>query len=401
MGVARDAATDARSDAQLRAMLDELSRTKTLKLNDLDKPYFVQYSSDDADELVITASVGGLITSTHSRFRQPRVEVRIGDYKFDNTNSIYARKSRLGLFPIDDDYGALRTDLWLSTDALYKVAADQIARKRSALNEIAEPEKTTDFAHAKPVQIIEPLVALNVDQKHWEDVVRRISARFAAHPDVLESQVRLRCIETNYRVANTEGTVVRIPEELSDVAVVASGLAPDGSRVWNHQFFTELHFSQLQKEQELYKAAEAVAAETEALTKAPWAEDYTGPVLFEQEAAAELMADILADAIRLQRKPLAPPGSDNANAQIIESVWASRVGSKVTPEWLSLVDNPAEEQYQGKPLAGHYVADDEGVPAQPVTLVDKGVLKGFLFSRLPVRETAASNGHGRLPGAWG
>jgi hypothetical protein len=45
--------------------------------------------------------------------------------------------------------------------------------------------------------------------------------------------------------------------------------------------------------------------------------------------------------------------------------------------------------------------DDEGVPSERVTLVDKGTLKGFLFSRQPVRTFDASNGHGRLPGAYG
>ena len=402
LGSAADALTDARSDVQLRAMLDELARAKTLKLNDLDKPYFVQYVSNDADQLIITASLGGLLGATHARFRQPRVDVRIGDYKFDNTNSIYTSNARLGPLPIDDDYQALRTDLWLSADALYKLASGEIVRKRSALNEIAEPDKTPDFSPVTPAKNIQPLVTLKLDEKHWEDVVRQISARFTAHPEVMDSHVRLRAIETNYRVVNTEGTIVRIPEELNDIAIIASGLAPDGSRVWNHRFLTELHFSELPKEQELSKAAEAVASETEALAKAPWAENYSGPVLFEQEAAAELMADILTDAIRLQRKPLAPPGSENSGSQMpIESVWASRVGSKVTPDWMSIDDNPVEEQFQGKPLAGHYAFDDEGVAAQHVTIVEKGVLKGFLSSRLPVGEVAASNGHGRLPGGWG
>ena len=39
--------------------------------------------------------------------------------------------------------------------------------------------------------------------------------------------------------------------------------------------------------------------------------------------------------------------------------------------------------------------DDEGQPAQRVELVDKGVLKTFLMSRLPVASFAESNGHGR------
>lgn len=382
-------------------MLDELGRAKSLELNDLEKPYFVQYTTDDAEQATVTASLGGLTSSTRVRFRMPRVEVRVGDYKFDNTNSIYTGNTRLGLFPIDDDYQALRTDLWLTTDGLYKAAADQITRKRTALREIAEPEKTPDFAPAKPVQVLQLPAKLTLDQKYWEAAVRRVSARFTAHPDVINSSVRLRTISSTYRVVNTEGTIVRIPQEFAEFEILSNGLAPDGSRVWNHRFITVLHPDQLPKEQELDKAADAVAAETEALAKAPIAEDYSGPVLFEQEAAAQLMADVLTDAIRLQRKPLAPPGANNPGAEMVESVWATRLGSKVAPDWLTISDNPEEQQFHGTILAGHYQIDDQGVPAERVMLVDKGVLKSFLFSRQPIRDFMTSNGHGRLPGGWG
>ncbi len=400
-GVTGDASNAARTDTQLRAMLDELARAKTLQLNNLDKPYFVQYSTSEVEQGSISASLGGVTSSTHVRFREPRIEVRVGDYKFDNTNSIYTGNTRLGLFPIDDDYQALRTDLWLTTDGLYKAATDQITRKRGALREIAEPEKTADFATAKAIQLMQPVAAVNFDRKRWEDVVRLLSARFTAHPAVLNSSVRLRSVSSTYRLVNTEGTVLRVPQQLSDIEILANGLAPDGSRVWDHQFITVFDPAQFPKQQELEKAAEAVATETEALTKAPAAEDYSGPVLFEQEAAAELMADVLTDAVRLQRKPVAPPGANDPGSEVIESVWATRLGSKVAPDWLTIFDNPDEQQFHGALLAGHYQVDDEGIPAQRVTLVDKGVFKGFLFSRQPVRDFAASNGHGRLPGGWG
>ncbi len=398
---AADAPLDIRKDAQLRAMLDELARSKTLQLNNLDKPYFVAYATSDADEVFITASLGGLTSSTRLHYRQPRVEVRVGDYNFDNTDSIYTGNTRLGLFPLDDDYQAMRTDLWLSTDGLYKAAADQIARKRTALREIADPEKTPDLAPAKAVQVIQPVPSLEMDQKKWEQALRRLSGRFAAYPSVTVSNVRMRAISSAYRLVNSEGTVIRTPQELSEIEIRANGVAPDGSRVWNHRFVTVLRASELPSEEQLAKSVEAVAAETDRQTKAPVSEEYSGPVLFEQEAAAQMMAEVLADAVKLERRPLAPPGANTARIQIVESVWSSRLGAKVTPDWLTIFDNPREERFQGTVLAGHYDVDDQGVPAERVALVEKGTLKGFLFSRQPVRTFDASNGHGRLPGRFG
>jgi hypothetical protein len=387
-----------RSDAQLRAMRDELARSKTLQLNSLDKPYFIQYTIGDSDQLYVNASLGGLIASERAHLRSPRITVRVGSQDFDNTNSVYSGTARLGLLPTDDSYSVMRTDFWLATDSLYKIAVDQITRKRNALREIGDVDKTPDLAPVKPVTVLQSAGTLQIDQKGWEDLLREISNRFAAHPNVIGSNVQLRAIYSMYRLMNTEGTVVRIPQELSELAIRGTAVAPDGSRVWNHRFMTVLTAPELPRKTEIAKAADEVASETEALAKAPLGDDYSGPILFEQEAAAELMAQTLTDAIRLQRKPIAPPG--NA-PQILESVWSSRLGSKVTPDWLSISDDPSQEKVDGTVLAGHYDVDDEGVPAQKVVLVDKGMLKGFLFSREPVGSFRSSNGHGRLPGAFG
>jgi hypothetical protein len=396
-----DSAPDLRKDVQLRAMLDEIARTKTLQISDLDKPYFVAYALSDNDSAMASASLGGLISSNRVHVRQPTIVFRVGDYKLDNTNSIYTANVRVGLFPLDDDYRAIRERLWLTSDSLYKAAADQITRKRAALREIADPDAAPDFSRATAVQILQPPSELNVDLTAWEHAVRNLSARFIAHPNVLISLITMRGIGSTYRLVNTEGTIVRIPQKLATVEISASSLAADGRRVWDHDLVTVLETSQLPAEQELARRTDKIAADVDALSKAPAGDDYTGPVLFEQEAAAQMMAQSLTDAIRLQRKPIAPPGANVQGSERIESVWVSRVGSKVLPEWLSLTDDPHETAFRGTVLAGHYDVDDEGVPAQRVTIVENGVLKQFLFSRQPVRSFNASNGHGRLPGGFG
>jgi len=392
-------AADIKNDVQLRAMTDELARAKTLQLNNLDKPYFVQYTISDADNVFITASLGGILASSRGRLRSPRVDVRVGSYQFDNTNSVFDGARRFGSLPIDDDYLALRTDLWLLSDGIYKSSTDQITRKRTALREIAEPDRTPDLAPAKAVTAIEPPAKLTVDQRKWENILRQVSARFGQAPLVTQSSVRFRALSSTYRLVNSEGTVVRIPQELSDVAIRAEALAPDGSKVWNYQAVTVPLPANLPDANELEKMADSVASGLESLVKAPIAEDYSGPVLFEREAAAQMMAAVLADAVRLQRKPIAPPGANNG--QVLESVWSSKAGSKVLPEWMNLVDDPSKEEFHGTVLTGAYKVDDEGVPAERVLLVEKGVLKSYLASREPVKTIAISNGHGRLPGPFG
>ncbi len=390
-----------REDAQLRAMADELARSKTLQLGNLDKPYFIQYSTDDAEQVSITGSLDGLTHVSHVRFREPRAIVRVGSYAFDNTNNAYFGDLRFGLLPVDDDYGAIRTTLWRATDALYKTALDQITRKRNALREIPDPDKTADLAPAKAVQVVEPADRFTIEQAAWEKAIRTASARFVAHPAVLSSGVRLQSIGSTYRLVNSEGSVLRMPQDLNEVQIRANGRSADGFPVWNHLFIAAIAQGELPPPDELAKLAESVATETEALAQAPLAESYSGPVLFEGEAAPEMMAQVLTDSIMLRRKPIAPPGANAPGLDTLDSVWSSRIGSKVTPEWFTAYDDPLPETYRGHKLAGHYTVDDEGVAAQRVSLVDKGVFKGFLLSRLPIRNWSGSNGHGRLPGPFG
>ena len=399
LAFAVDVSSEIKSDAQLHAMTDEIARSKTLQLNSLDKPYFVSYSVSEADQFVVSGSLGGIVGSIRNRARHPSVQVRVGSYALDNTNSTFSPTPRLGLLPIDDDYDAIRTSFWLSTDGLYKAAADQITRKRNALRERADTESVADFAPATPAQLILPPSKLTLDQNEWENKIRRLSGAFAKYPDVASSSVRLMALATTYRLANSEGTLIRMPQDIADLQIRASGLAPDGSPVWNHRFLTTFRPSDLPSDEQLAREVEAIASETNALERAPLAAEYSGPVLFEQEAAAQMIAEVMADAARLRRKPVAQPDSNEGG--FLESVWASRLGTKVTPDWMTMIDDPSQKQFQGARLAGYYPADDEGVIPKAVTLVEKGVLKAFLLSREPVKSFDSSNGHGRLPGRYG
>ena len=76
-------------------------------------------------DLLRAATLGGIVSSRRDRFRLPEVEVRVGDYKFDNTNyaggGMFGSHFDVSRFPLENDYAVLRRYLWLSTDSAYKV----------------------------------------------------------------------------------------------------------------------------------------------------------------------------------------------------------------------------------------------------------------------------------------
>lgn len=392
-------ASSAGSDVILSAMKDELNRTKTLQLNELPRPYFVSYAVDDTYIFNASASLGGLLASGLGHVRPTTVQVRIGDYKQDNMNCTFSGLLHSGMLPVDDSYSFMRASFWLTSDLIYKRATEELTMKRNILREAQNPATAPDFAPAAAFVRVEATTAVTgLDQKKWVDVVKRLSARFVNHPEIAWSLVAARDIYSTFRLVNSEGTVVRIPEVFSDLSIQARTIAADGEFLHDSVTIPAIHLKDLPDEVELTQRVDQVASELEAARKAPVSEEYSGPVLFEGEASPAMLAQILGEALHLARKPISQPGEDKGE---LDSVWASRLGSKVLPEWATLIDDPTRTEFHGQALLGSYEADEEGVPPGKLTLVDKGVLKSFYLTRTPVRDFHESNGHARLHGVFG
>jgi len=90
-------------------------------------------------------------------------------------------------------------------------------------------------------------------------------------------------------------------------------------------------------DQDLRPVFTTVADNIRALSKAP-RRGYTGPVLFEPRAAAQLMAQMMNDSLKVQRRPVSEPGR---NANVVPSEWESRMNARVLPDsWTSLTTHP-------------------------------------------------------------
>jgi TldD protein len=142
----------------------------------------------------------------------------------------------------------------------------------------------------------------------------------------------------------------------------------------------------------------AVGDHVRDLVKAPVGTSFTGPTLFEPEAGAQLLAQVIGDNLRVPRKPLSDPGR-NINFQ--PSEFETRMGARVLPDWMDVSDDPTQSSFNGKPLMGFYPFDLEGVAPKPVSVIEKGTLKSFLTTRQPIKGFPVSNGHARLAGSFG
>ena len=391
------------ADPLIQAMHDELERSRKLTLNGIEPPYFVEYLVDSSELFAVTASLGGLVSRRHEIYREPDIEVRVGNYQFDNTNFAGGGFGSgtgydLGRFPIEDSYQVLRRYFWLDTDAAYKSAVEAFSRKRAALQNVTEAERLSDFARAEPVHHIHPFQPLAIDEDAWTRRVRTLSGVFAKFPEVKDSSVELESSAGGVVMANTEGTEVREPENVTFLRVRAIAQAADGMIMRDAVTYHALSAAGMPGDAELTRGVTALASNVAALSHAPMGEDYNGPVLFEGVAGAQILAEVLGKSLALARRMVADGGRGGA---LPPSELEGRLGARVLPDTFDVLDDPTQKEWRGRPLFGSYDVDREGVVAKPLRLVEKGVLKGYLLTRQPVRGFEGSNGRARMPGAFG
>ena len=403
-----EAAASSDNDHTLQAMHDEMARSKArLELqippsNQPVRPYFIEYRLMDMDIREVSAEFGALVGSTHNRTRIMNVEARVGDYKLDSSNFISDEGFRgfigpQGTVGIDRDYNSLRQDLWIATDQAFKEAVETYSRKQAYLSSLARPSDIDDFSHVQVVQHVDPLEKSDWSGRSWDQEARDTSAALRAFPQIYESRVTYYLVYLTEYYLTSEGTEIRSNRSFAAIEAGMSSLANDGMQVSHFYSTYAPRPADLPSVETVRKNLNVAGTELMAMRAAPTASDYTGPVLFESRAAAALLAQVLGPSLSGARPPVAfQPVVDQLMSSLgARSDWTGKVNSRVLPATVNLIDDPSAKDYKGTPLIGGYAVDDEGVPAEKVTIVEDGKLKELLMSRRPGPDSDKSNGHGR------
>ncbi len=392
---AQQTRADAEKDPILKAMLEELDRSKTqLQLKGFEKPFFIQYRIEDVESYETKAEFGASEGSSHSHQRVARVTVRVGDYKTDSSGS--RTEGGLQMAALDDDPVALRSALWAATDMAYKNALSAYAQKQAALKQVQTPPQADDFSQEKPVVSLEEPLRLKLDEAAWADRVAKDSGLYRTDATVKAGQrdVQYATSAFNARVTTTwfvtsEGAIVRKSASGYQEAFGVGTQAADGMRLDRSYASTGSSLKDLDEPAAFQKHAVELIASLTDLRNAPLVEEeYHGPVLLSSDAASEALRLLVGSGVTATRPQLGTEARTNGP-------FASSYHARVLPEFLDVVDDPGLKTYASKALVGAYSVDDEGVPAQAVKLVTAGRLENYLIGREPVRDFSQSNGHAR------
>jgi TldD protein len=375
-------------DPVLKAMVTELKRSQEkLQLGQMERPYYIDYQVTDLQDYQADATLGALREEQLNAGRLVRVVVRIGGYKQDSYFGEGTGSTEI--MPMDNNEMALRHQLWLATDKAYKAALSGLTEKQAALKNVVTENDVADFSQERPTQFFHELANLDADQGSWKELLRSTSGFFRQEPSLESSNASLHFRVLNRYFVNTEGAVLRSGTPIYYYGLSASAQADDGLRIDRNHGYVVTRPEELPGKEQIEKDARKLIASFAELRKAPLVEDdYRGPVLFSADAATALFERLVAPNILGLRPELGTSARTRGD-------YNSYFKSRVLPEFFTVIDDPSARKIDGVTLAGSYDVDDEGVAAQKVTVIDKGVLVNYLLDRQPIRDFPHSNGHGR------
>ena len=395
------------TDAVLDAVASEMERSVAgLHIQGAEAPYFIGYKVTEVEVNDVAATLGSVTDDKERHFVNMEAHVHVGDYQFDNSNFVApggdgpdGRAEQT--LPLEPSATIARRATWLATDQAYKEALEQFHAKKEALRGGAAGgiSKVPSYTKVKPAAMAQPVLVPKLETlAQLRERAEKISAVFRKEGHVRDSRVAFTSYLERRWLLNSEGNSVTDTRRVSGVLIVATAQANDGQELALYYTRYGLTAKDLPSDEELVGEAKQLAARLQELIAAPLVDTYTGPVLFEADGAVGALRNTLA--LDLSGTPL-PVGVSGRDAVRFGGGLSDRLGLKVLSELLTIVDDPTARVAEKHSLIGGYRIDDEGVPAQKVTVIDRGKLTALLMSRTPSRQIAASNGHARLSMAGG
>ncbi|TDI91098.1 MAG: TldD/PmbA family protein [Candidatus Dadabacteria bacterium] len=374
----------------LQAMEDELMRSlEKLKLEGYETPYFISYQIKDNEYYSIKGKYGAIASSENDRIRRLFVDVRVGNYDFDN--SIKGRSGGGAPFhdasdvPVDNDPDAIRAALWQATDLAYKGALTQYFNKKA--NNVREIKDTNSksFTREKSHNYYGPELNLTFNPGEWKDKIREISSVYKNYKELTNADIVITAQKETVYFINTEGTSYIRDEVLYSIDAQVTTRAEDGKVISNYRNLYYVSPKQIPSVKEIKAIVNEMVEETLVMRSAEVLSPVSVPALLEPEAAGVVFHEAIGHRLEGERQ------IDDSEGQTFKE----KVGEEIIPTFLSIIDDPSMKNFNGTHLMGYYPFDDQGVPGERVVLVEKGILRNFLLSRTPVNGFERSNGHGR------
>jgi len=376
----------------LNAMKNEMKRTMDGLANQSTPPYFLSFAVTETKTIRMNAVFGNVKSSEQTLSRILDIDIRVGNHELDNTHTIRGSRFEFGgggrgiELPMTNDEKALRSVMWNATDKLYKKAVERYGKVlTNRAVKVKEEDSSADFSRQQPIESIAPDQSFIIDSLQWLKKIKQLSALFAVDPKIYTGEVYFQAdIITKYFVSS-EGTVIRQSEPNVRMFASASTKADDGMTLPLFSSYFAFQPENLPSEEIIAQDIRRMIQTLGQLRVAPLAETYSGPAILSGAASGVFFHEIFGHRVEGHRQ------KDPNSSQTFKSF----LNKKILPDFIDVVFDPGLKTLNGQDIVGYYTYDDEGVKAEKVIAVEKGIFKNFLMSRSPIESFPVSNGHGR------
>ncbi len=376
----------------LDAATKELDRTMSELKNKPNPPYYLSFTIYDINSILIKSSDGKIETNNENKTRTLDIDIRVGNYKFDNTHVIRGEAFNLGsnrnsyILPLDNNEPAIRNSIWFATDKEYKKAIETYEKAKTNYSvKVQEEDTSADFTPEKPHKFFENVINFNIDKIKWIERLRKLSAILTSEKWIMDGNATLDISSKTEYFTNSEGSQIQQSFLMARIYLIAKTKAEDGMDLPLYKTYFAYSPDSLPDEKQMEDDAYKLVNTLNELRNAPVMTTYTGPAILSGGAAGVFFHEIFGHRVEGTRL------KDPDNSQTFKNF----VNKKILPDFLSVVFDPTIKYLDGRPVSGYYKYDDEGVPGQKVNCVEDGIFKYFLMSRSPVEGFPHSNGHGR------
>jgi len=377
----------------VEAVSDEMERALAeLALPDAPPIYHARYKLLMLDQVDITTSFGGLVSVSKEPYNALGIELRVGAPGFDNTGfGGWMDGFEAESLPLHPTPRSTQLAAWRLTDSAYKSAIEQYSRKKAQFS--PPPDYPGDYWLTGPTVGSEGLPSLG-DPTALIEVARAASGALAPFRGLERGEAKLGHEAGSLWLIDSEGTRVRRGEMETTLRVYAQLRTDDGMLLTDHRLWSVGSAEAFPSVEQVSFASAAMGQELMALASAPMLEEeYVGPVVFEDTAAADVFRYLLVP--QLEGTPPSVP-FDSFFGALGEGVNPVRLGRRVLPAGWTASDDPTSDPSH----PGAYTYDWEGTVAQAVQLVDDGIVRAATMSRVPRKGMSSSNGHG-VASMWG
>lgn len=378
-----------KKDILLSTLQEELAREMTALEKANQPPYYLDYRVTDTNIISIGASSGSLVRSSHDRNRYLVTRIRIGSRQFDNTHPINGNRMNEGWgvsLPLDDEPDALHYALWRATENEYRRVIENYKSAQASKSEEKTKTPEDDFSQEQPnTYYEEPTVLPSVDKTLWEKKMKDFSSYFIFDTDLIRSDLSLQIIHERKYFVSSEGSSQVQNSSFVYINISSSIRSDDGDMIPLHRSFFAPSLEQLPKDEVIIDEIKSMLIVLKGLKTAPLANPYSGPAILDARAAGVFFHEIFGHRLEGHRLKSEQDGQ----------TFKTKVGQSVLPSVFNVYFDPTVNRFENHHLNGSYRYDDEGVKAQRVSVVEKGILKTFLMSRAPLLSFSKSNGHGR------